>query len=508
MKSFLSNKKLEKTNVALIVLSTMLLISMTLLLCFIGSGIKGKDGENGRNANVKIDDHDQLIINDDPTGIYAKKGECEVLLSVEGEEYGRVVGGGKFKKGQTVAIQAIPNEDACFVGWKNQNNEIISSNTKHAFIVEDKKTEFTAVFEKSEIEVNFKTSEVFSYYFKNRQISLQLNDVEQSLKMIRDTYGNKYYTLSSPAIYNYGETITMSLEGFEEPSCEYKIFLYQLNENEFNNNASSSSKRIDLTNNLKYTFNINENKKYFFRLDIELNILVSRVPTIDITPNNETYGSVSKTDCSNLGDSVTILATPLDSGTLDYIYEFDGWYLDDELVSKEASYTFTTKKYYYNYVAKFIKKYALKLSMSLGEKPFILNSSDKTAYDVVFKSLSVHAIDKNGVFHSADFNGNYGGSEIDKETKICGYFEEKEAIYLSYEIESAHASYYVTDSKGNKTYKEKYVYARWQVFSNGSFKNFANSSSSVYKIIEENGTFNCSINLELYVLHYGQSVGD
>lgn len=494
-----------KSTIATIFLSVGFLAALITMVSILVSGVKAKDGIDGKDAKISIDENGEVIVDDEKTGIFASKADYEVTLKTEGNEFGRVVGGGKFSSGQTVLIQAIPTIDGCFKGWKNSEGEIVSYEEKYSFIASKGKIELTGVFEKSNIEIYFETSINSANYFKNDEFSVKINNGEKSYVVKADRYGNRFYTLDTPAIFKYGEEVTFKFEDFEEPTCEYKCFMSKTNGLSSENNGSTIT-RTDITNGMTYSFKIDENKKYYFRFEIEVNILVSRVPTIEVVSNNEEYGTVSKTSCSNVGDVVTLTANEKTSGSEDYIYKFKGWYLNNKLVSTDYIYSFNAYDYYYNFEAKFVKKYALKFEIKITDYETLEDNVDPTSYYVTYKSIKINSFDTLGNKNTITFNGNYNGSAPDLTTKTCGYFEIGEKIFLSNEIESAHESYYVIDERDNsKEYKEKFVYTRWILKDKQSF---AIGDSAMLTLNETMDLSNLKINVELFVLHNGDKIGD
>lgn len=495
-------RAIRKSTAIIFLLSSLLFILLTTLVCF-GVGNKGKDGKNGNDANISISDNGEVILNEEKTGIFANKADCKVSINIEGEKYGRVIGGGKFAKGQTVALQAIPNADACFKGWKNKNGEIVSSRQNYTFIAQEKNVELTAIFEKSNIEIYFKTIKLNEQYFNN--MVLQINDIKQNFVIEKDKYGREFYVLENPVVFNYGDTITFEFLNYKKQTHDCKCYLYEVDEGGYNG-TNSNRKIFNITNEMIYTFLIEENREYYFYFDIEVNIIIERIPTIEISSNNDEYGNVNKTNCSGKGSIVTLTAWENESGTEDYIYKFKGWYLNNELVSTNYMYSFTADEYYYNFEARFVKKYALRFDISVINKDSIYENLDPASYYASFKKIKIHSIDSLGNINTISFNGNYEGQTYDSSTKICGYFELKEKIFLSNEIEESHDTYYEIGSDGEKTYKEKFVYTKWKLMQNDKSQTFATGNSALFIINEEMNTF--KINIELFVVHYGDRVGD
>lgn len=499
-----------KKNAVIFSLSFLLVTSSIITLCIGLGDNKGKNGKNGKDADVNIAENGEVIINGEGTGIFANKGDCEVKVNIDGEEYGRVIGGGKYTSGQTITLQAVPNDDSCFKGWVDKEGAIISLDKNYSFIAEKGKIELTAKFEKSIIEVYFRIAKNYTQYFNNN-FEIEINDEIRELKTENDKHYNFFYSLKEPATFEYGEEIIFKFKNFTAPKYKYTHYLEEVDEATYNW-ISNNKTRIDLDDSLTYNFSINENRKYFFNFQLEVNILVTILPTIDVKANNDEYGEVNKTEISNQGDSVTIKANTKDSGTLDYIYEFKGWYLNGELVSTDKVYTFNAFNSFYEFEAKFVKKYALKVCISTKRDQIILSSYlDPTAYDVVFKNINIYSFNNKGQMFNVSFSGNFNGATIDTSTKICGYFEIGEKIFLSSDIESAHTSYYSISKNGDieeKEYHEKFVYNRWKLKEDNNETTFAMSSSALFMFNDDMDILNSSINVELFVALYNMYVKD
>lgn len=475
------------------------------------NGVDGKDGISGKDASVIISDDGELIVNGNPTGVAANREDSEIALIVEGEEFGRVVGGGKFSSGQTVAVKAVPFDGSCFKGWKSADGAVVSLDETYVFVAEKGKTELTAVFEKSLIEVYFKTSVTESYFGGDFQT--EINGELCEFKYERDKYGNPYLELKSPAIFGYGDEVTFKILNFIEPSCKYSAYVYELGEASYAGESGGFIKREDVTDDFAYSFKITENRKYYFSFSLEVNIFVEIVPTVTVSSGNPSFGSVSATECTGKGDEVTLTATVKDSETADYIYDFAGWYLNGEQVCESKTYTFKATDNGYDFTAKFIKKYALKIGVSIYDKtpPEGADKSGKTlsenAYIVKYKKVTVAAFDSGGAINAVTFNGNADGGAADTAVKICGYFAAGETIYLSCDIESAHDSCYLTDVDGEKIYKEKFVYGTWQIVEEGKTysTDFSQGAAAMFTI-NENDFSTVRINLKLEVIHYGDKI--
>lgn len=61
-----------------------------------------------------------------------------ISISVEKSENGKTTGGGTYKEGQTVTLEAFPNDYVTFMGWLDtQTDKILSTNQKFTFVVKN-----------------------------------------------------------------------------------------------------------------------------------------------------------------------------------------------------------------------------------------------------------------------------------------------------------------------------------------------------------------------------------
>lgn len=484
-------------------LSSLTLASLICLTCFALGDPKGKDGKDGGNATISVSDDGELIVNGNGTGLIGKKADCKVALNIEGKEYGRVVGGGTFTKGETVAVEAIANVGACFKGWKNETGEIVSPNALYTFVAAEGEMALTALFEKSEIAVLFQVStNVYSYF--DGGIKVTMNGEEKSLVKERDMYGNEYYFLANPTSFSYAETVTISFPNFIPPSFLYHCYLQEYQNAGQVGFPSGKRGRYEITDSLEYTFTIDENRLYYFVFEMELNIFVEIVPTIEIHSNNEEYGSVSMSSYSRKGDTVTLSASEKSSGSPDFIYSFKGWYRGEELLTEERIYTFVVNESE-EFEARFVKKYALWIEVAIASRETSSRYLDPTTYHVSYKNLRVNSSGVDGNIRSFDWIGNSGGQTPDLDAKCCGYFEIGEKIFLSSIIESDHSIYYELSGTGKKTYKEKFVYSRW-LLKEDSEMTFATGSSALFFFNEAMDMVKARIKVELFVARQGEHV--
>ena len=118
------------------------------------------------------------------------------------------------------------------------------------------------------------------------------------------------------------------------------------------------------------------------------NILIEKVMKYSVSVSAEEHGSAIGGGAFDLGDSVTVIATP-DSG-----YMFDGWYSNGTKVSEELSYTFTIAGDT-NLVAKFKQTQVIlnvtTAGLAFGDAYFTINGGTR-----IYESedpISVHAGD-------------------------------------------------------------------------------------------------------------------
>ena len=495
--------RMTKGKALIVGLSSLTLASLVCLTCFSLGAPKGKDGENGKDAAISVSDDGELIVNGNGTGLITKKADCKVILSLDGQEYGRVVGGGTFSKGETVAVEAIPNVGACFKGWKNETGEIVSLDPLYTFAAREGEMTLTALFEKSEIAILFQASKNVDSYFDGG-FKVTINGEEKSLVKERDMYGNEHYFLANPASFSYAETVTIGFPSFVPPSWLYHCYLQEyLNAGQLGS-PSGKKGRYEITDSMEYSFTINENRLYYFVFEMELNIFVEIVPTIEIHSNNEEFGSVSMTSYSGKGDTVTLSANAKSSGSEDFIYSFKGWYREGELITKEEIYSFVVNESE-SFEARFVKKFALWIEVVIASKETSSRYLDPTTYHVSYKNLRVNASGVDGDIRSFDWIGNSGGQTPYLDAKCCGYFEIGEKIFLSSVIESDHSLYYELSGTGKKTYKEKFVYSRW-ILQEDSEMTFATGSSALFFFNEAMDMAKAKIKVELFVARQGQQV--
>ena len=125
---------------------------------------------------------------------------------------------------------------------------------------------------------------------------------------------------------------------------------------------------------------------------------VNYYPSVNVTSENETMGTVSGGGIKSSGSNVTIVATP-NKG-----YRFVGWYSDGEFVSDEESYTFAISYSDLSFEARFTyEKYNFVVETESIVKGSVINISGQYDY---LENISVNAIAETGYTFSGWYNGS------------------------------------------------------------------------------------------------------
>ena len=126
--------------------------------------------------------------------------------------------------------------------------------------------------------------------------------------------------------------------------------------------------------------NIDEEPIYFEEMYVYLDRSIT-VPTLTVTSNNNSYGTVSGGGKTKVGNNVTVTATPTSSS-----YCFDSWYLDGEMVSIQPEYTFAMPDHDVTLEAKFITKTQQDWELAHGAKPNIDEVNKTVTYGMYPKT--------------------------------------------------------------------------------------------------------------------------
>lgn len=108
--------------------------------------LNGKDGANGNNANIQINEDGYININGEQTEYYFVNKDCKVIVNIENPTYGKVIGGGDFSYGSGTLLNAVPFENGVFVAWKDKDSNIISEDKDLVVVVNHGENIYTAIF--------------------------------------------------------------------------------------------------------------------------------------------------------------------------------------------------------------------------------------------------------------------------------------------------------------------------------------------------------------------------
>ena len=193
---------------------------------------------------------------------------------------GSVSGSGTYNYGQTCVLEAAPNEGYHFVSWTDANNQVVSTNVAHLF----------NVYGNAAFVANF---ELDTY-----EITAAANPAEGG-------------TVEGAGTYNFGESCTLTATA----NTGYTFVNWTMGNEVVSTNAS-------------YTFTVNENADYVANFEINSY-------TITAVANPAEGGTVTGAGTFNYGASCTLTATVANG------YNFINWTKGNEIVSTDASFTFT-----------------------------------------------------------------------------------------------------------------------------------------------------------------------
>ena len=121
------------------------------------------NGKKSFNIEINVLSSDSAILTANTT-IYDSNGEktdsinmyenIYVQLIVDTEGNGTATGGGKYISGSKVTVKATPSKNSVFVGWRDENGNIVSTDPTYTFTLDGSKTDIyrlTAVFKPEEL---------------------------------------------------------------------------------------------------------------------------------------------------------------------------------------------------------------------------------------------------------------------------------------------------------------------------------------------------------------------
>ena len=119
---------------------------------------------------------------------------------------------------------------------------------------------------------------------------------------------------------------------------------------------------------------------YIDELYVDLDKSV-RVPTLTVTTNDSSYGTVTGGGKTKVGNNVTVTATPTSSS-----YVFDSWSIDGSIVSMKQEYTFTMPSEDVTIEAKFITKAQYEWELAHGARPNVDEANKTVTYGMYPKT--------------------------------------------------------------------------------------------------------------------------
>ena len=192
---------------------------------------------------------------------------------------GSIGGTGRYRRGETCTLTAIPNTGYSFNRW-TKNGSTVSTNNPYSF------------------QVNGNASYVAVFNLNSYTITATANP----------TTGG---TVSGGGTYNHGSTCTLTAN----PNSGYSFVGWTINGTQVSTNST-------------YSFTVTENASYVAVFDLNSY-------TITASANPTAGGTVSGEGTYNYGSTCTLTATP-NTG-----YSFVGWTKNGSQVSTDQTYSFT-----------------------------------------------------------------------------------------------------------------------------------------------------------------------
>ena len=209
--------------------------------------------------------------------------EYTVNVTAEPEEGGTVSGGGTFTQGQNCTVNATPNDNYTFTNW-TENENVVSTDASYTF----------------EVTASRNLVAHFTYVTQGYTISVSANPTNG---------GN----VTGGGTYQEGESCTV----VATPNDNYTFTNWTEDGNVVSTDAS-------------YTFTVNANRTLVANFTY-----VTPTYTITVSANPSNGGNVTGGGSYQEGESCTVVATPNAN------YTFTNWTENDNVVSTNASYTFT-----------------------------------------------------------------------------------------------------------------------------------------------------------------------
>ena len=284
--------------------------------------------------------------------LYARwRKNCDITLTQNISDAGSVSGGGSYKHGSSVTVQATSNTGYTFLGWYS-NDSLLSSSESYTFTVSGNKTlearwkisNYTVVINKNISSAGSVSGD--GTYDHGTPVTVTAT-TEEGYNFL-GWYANEDLLSSS-------ESYTFTVLGDETIEARWQIKTYIVSANKnilvagtVNGDGSydhGSAVTVTATTAKGYTFLgwysneslLTSGESYTFTVlgdeTLEARWQISTY-TVSVTRNNTEGGTVSSGGSYDYGTSITVTATT------NIGYTFLGWYVQDALASSSESYTF------------------------------------------------------------------------------------------------------------------------------------------------------------------------
>ncbi|MBR5712104.1 MAG: InlB B-repeat-containing protein [Lachnospiraceae bacterium] len=322
-------------------------------------GYSKADYINGELSEFEKIDGDTIVFGDN---VIAVKADfipyviCNVTANIP--EAGKVTGTGKYRKGDTIVFEATPNEGYVFRYWANKSDEtgMISDKTTYTYKVNSDKggeINLVAVFQElpkytitATPNSTYGTVEGAGTYHKGAKATLTATPNNNCVFVNWTENGN---VVSTDSTYTFEVTQNRTLIAVFKP--EIVTVSAVANEAAFGSVSGAGvfskgmSVTLTATANTGYRFVnwtegntiVSSKADYPFTAERDINLIANFVvdeDTIDVSSNNDKYGSVSGGGTYQKGKNVEVTATANEG------YEFVNWTENGNVVSTDATYSF------------------------------------------------------------------------------------------------------------------------------------------------------------------------
>ena len=196
---------------------------------------------------------------------------------------GTVSGGGTYQSGEVCTVTATPANGYSFVSWK-EGNQVVSTNASYSFTVTG-----------------------------NRTLVATFSQQTYTISVSASPSSGGTATVSGNGQFNYGQTCTVTAT----PSNGYSFVSWKVDNQVVSTNAS-------------YTFTVTGNRTLVATFSQQ-----SYTISVSANPSSGSTATVSGNGQFTYGQSCTVTATPANG------YSFVSWKEGNQVVSTNASYSFT-----------------------------------------------------------------------------------------------------------------------------------------------------------------------